>query len=182
MSADEIIEAAACDWQMPERLILAVRFVAGPLWERGLRFGAGCVLRGDGRFAGSGLDCDRDPSIARPALRIADRSSRPAAVIMQFRRAFGRCVFCHFDTLLWSVPFRPFRGFNLAQGRTVSRYLLDTNIISNITKPAPSEALLAWMENKSTRICSLPRFQSLIILPEGFLRCPVSRSALFSGA
>jgi predicted nucleic acid-binding protein len=27
----------------------------------------------------------------------------------------------------------------------VSRYLLDTNIISNITKPAPSEALLAWM-------------------------------------
>jgi toxin FitB len=27
----------------------------------------------------------------------------------------------------------------------VSRYLLDTNIISNVTKPAPSEALLAWM-------------------------------------
>ena len=25
------------------------------------------------------------------------------------------------------------------------RYLLDTNIISNVTKPAPSEALLAWM-------------------------------------
>lgn len=25
------------------------------------------------------------------------------------------------------------------------RYLLDTNIISNITKPAPSESLLAWM-------------------------------------
>ena len=24
-------------------------------------------------------------------------------------------------------------------------YLLDTNIISNVTKPAPSEALLAWM-------------------------------------
>jgi predicted nucleic acid-binding protein len=25
------------------------------------------------------------------------------------------------------------------------RYLLDTNIISNITKPVPSESLLAWM-------------------------------------
>jgi predicted nucleic acid-binding protein len=27
----------------------------------------------------------------------------------------------------------------------VSRYLLDTNIISNVTKPTPSETLLAWM-------------------------------------
>jgi predicted nucleic acid-binding protein len=27
----------------------------------------------------------------------------------------------------------------------VSRYLLDTSIISNVTKPAPSESLLAWM-------------------------------------
>jgi predicted nucleic acid-binding protein len=27
----------------------------------------------------------------------------------------------------------------------VTRYLLDTNIISNVTKPRPSEALLAWM-------------------------------------
>jgi predicted nucleic acid-binding protein len=27
----------------------------------------------------------------------------------------------------------------------VSRYLLDTNIISNVTRPVPSEALLAWM-------------------------------------
>jgi hypothetical protein len=27
----------------------------------------------------------------------------------------------------------------------VSRSLLDTNIISNVTKPAPSEALVAWM-------------------------------------
>jgi toxin FitB len=25
------------------------------------------------------------------------------------------------------------------------RYLLDTNIISNVTKPSPSEALVAWM-------------------------------------
>jgi predicted nucleic acid-binding protein len=27
----------------------------------------------------------------------------------------------------------------------VNRYLLDTNIISNITKPVPSEPLMAWM-------------------------------------
>jgi predicted nucleic acid-binding protein len=27
----------------------------------------------------------------------------------------------------------------------VSRYLLDTNVISNVTKLTPSEALLAWM-------------------------------------
>jgi len=27
----------------------------------------------------------------------------------------------------------------------LTRYLLDTNIISNVTKPVPSEALLAWM-------------------------------------
>ena len=28
------------------------------------------------------------------------------------------------------------------------RYLLDTNIISNLTKPVPSEALLAWMADQ----------------------------------
>ena len=27
----------------------------------------------------------------------------------------------------------------------MSRYLLDTNIVSNVTKPAPSQSLLAWM-------------------------------------
>lgn len=29
------------------------------------------------------------------------------------------------------------------------RYLLDTNIISNITKPTPSESLLAWMADQN---------------------------------
>ena len=29
------------------------------------------------------------------------------------------------------------------------RYLLDTNIISNVTKPTPSEPLLAWMANQN---------------------------------
>jgi toxin FitB len=30
----------------------------------------------------------------------------------------------------------------------VTRYLLDTNIISNVTKPSPSAALIAWMEGR----------------------------------
>ena len=29
------------------------------------------------------------------------------------------------------------------------RYLLDTNIISNVTKPVPSEALLAWLGDQA---------------------------------
>ena len=31
----------------------------------------------------------------------------------------------------------------------MSRYLLDTNIISNVTKPTPSEALVAWMAQQA---------------------------------
>ena len=31
----------------------------------------------------------------------------------------------------------------------MSRSLLDTNIIGNVTKPAPSEALVAWMAEQS---------------------------------
>ena len=31
----------------------------------------------------------------------------------------------------------------------MTRYLLDTNIISNVTKPAPSGALLAWMSEQA---------------------------------
>jgi toxin FitB len=31
----------------------------------------------------------------------------------------------------------------------VTRYLLDTNIIGNATKPAPSEALIAWMSKQA---------------------------------
>jgi predicted nucleic acid-binding protein len=31
----------------------------------------------------------------------------------------------------------------------VSRYLLDTNIIGNVTKPVPSEALVAWMAGQA---------------------------------
>jgi predicted nucleic acid-binding protein len=31
----------------------------------------------------------------------------------------------------------------------VTRYLLDTNILSNVTKPAPSARLLAWMTERA---------------------------------
>lgn len=31
----------------------------------------------------------------------------------------------------------------------MTRYLLDTNIISNVTKPEPSESLLAWMSEQT---------------------------------
>lgn len=31
------------------------------------------------------------------------------------------------------------------------QYLLDTNVISNITKPVPSESLVAWMANQLDR-------------------------------
>jgi predicted nucleic acid-binding protein len=31
------------------------------------------------------------------------------------------------------------------------RYLLDTNILSNVTKPAPSEALLEWMSGQADK-------------------------------
>jgi predicted nucleic acid-binding protein len=31
----------------------------------------------------------------------------------------------------------------------VTRYVLDTNIISNIVKPAPSESLIAWMSEQA---------------------------------
>jgi toxin FitB len=31
----------------------------------------------------------------------------------------------------------------------LTRYLLDTNIVSNATKPAPSESLIAWMADRN---------------------------------
>jgi predicted nucleic acid-binding protein len=33
----------------------------------------------------------------------------------------------------------------------VTRYLLDTNVISNVTKPVPSEPLTAWMVDQADR-------------------------------
>jgi predicted nucleic acid-binding protein len=75
------------------------------------------------------------------------------------------------------------------------RFLLDTNIISNVTKPAPSEALLAWMSNQSDQdlyICSLTVAEihrGVLEMPAGKRRQeleawfagPEGPQALFSG-
>jgi predicted nucleic acid-binding protein len=65
------------------------------------------------------------------------------------------------------------------------RYLLDTNILSNFTKPAPSESLVAWMADQSDDdlfIASL----TLAELRRGVLEKPAGRrrdqlDAWFSG-
>ena len=56
----------------------------------------------------------------------------------------------------------------------MNRYLLDTNIISNVTKAAPSEFLLAWMAkqaDESLFICSL----TVAEIRRGILDKPVGR-------
>jgi predicted nucleic acid-binding protein len=66
------------------------------------------------------------------------------------------------------------------------RYLLDTNILSNVTKPAPSEALLAWMADQTDTdlfIASL----TVAEIRRGILEKPVGKKreqleTWFSGA
>jgi predicted nucleic acid-binding protein len=68
----------------------------------------------------------------------------------------------------------------------VTRYLLDTNILSNVTKPLPSQSLVDWMSDQSDD--SL--FISCLTLAEirrGVLEMPAGRrrkqlEAWFSGA
>jgi predicted nucleic acid-binding protein len=65
------------------------------------------------------------------------------------------------------------------------RYLLDTNILSNITKPAPSESLIAWMAEQADQdlfIASL----TVAEIRRGVLEKPVGKrrdqlEAWFSG-
>jgi predicted nucleic acid-binding protein len=67
----------------------------------------------------------------------------------------------------------------------VTRYLLDTNIISNVVKPAPSESLLAWMADQA----DADLFVSSLTIAEvrrGILEAPEGRKrraleAWFSG-
>ena len=67
----------------------------------------------------------------------------------------------------------------------MSRYLLDTNIISNVIKPSPSEALLAWMREQADEdlfIASL----TVAAIRRGILEKPSGRKrdqldAWFSG-
>jgi predicted nucleic acid-binding protein len=67
----------------------------------------------------------------------------------------------------------------------VTRYLLDTNIISNVVKPEPSQALLAWLgaqKNDDLFIASL----TVAEIQRGILERPAGRKrsafdAWFSG-
>lgn len=77
----------------------------------------------------------------------------------------------------------------------MTRYLLDTNIISNVVKPAPSESLLAWMADQADAdlfIASLTVAEvrrGILEAPEGRKRRvleawfsgPEGPSALFAG-
>ena len=77
----------------------------------------------------------------------------------------------------------------------MTRYLLDTNILSNVTKPAPSEALLAWLAGQpddSLYVSSLAVAEirrGILELPRGKKRReledwytgPEGPQALFSG-
>jgi predicted nucleic acid-binding protein len=56
----------------------------------------------------------------------------------------------------------------------VTRYLLDTNIISNVTKPRPSEPLLAWISEQADD----DLFIASLVLAEiwfGILDCPAGK-------
>jgi predicted nucleic acid-binding protein len=48
----------------------------------------------------------------------------------------------------------------------VSRYLLDTNIISNVTKPVPSEPLLAWMAAHDMIIAAVAESNGCLIVTD----------------
>jgi predicted nucleic acid-binding protein len=56
----------------------------------------------------------------------------------------------------------------------VSRYLLDTNIISNITKPAPSDSLLAWMAEQADENLYIASF-TIAEIWRGILEKPAGR-------
>jgi predicted nucleic acid-binding protein len=65
------------------------------------------------------------------------------------------------------------------------RYLLDTNILSNVTKPAPSESLVAWMAEQADEDLFIASF-TVAEIRRGVLEKPAGRKrdqleAWFSG-
>jgi len=56
----------------------------------------------------------------------------------------------------------------------VTRYLLDTNIISNVTKPVPSESLVLWMRAQADEDLFISTF-SIAELWRGVLEKPPGR-------
>ena len=67
----------------------------------------------------------------------------------------------------------------------MSRYLLDTNIISNVTKAVPSESLLAWMAEQADETLYISAL-TIAEIRRGVLEKPAGRrrdqlEAWFSG-
>ena len=56
----------------------------------------------------------------------------------------------------------------------MSRYLLDTNIISNVTKPAPSAPLVAWMAEQADEDLFISSF-TIAEIRRGVLEAPAGR-------
>ena len=56
----------------------------------------------------------------------------------------------------------------------MTRYVLDTNIISNVTKPAPSAALIAWMADQADEDLFISAFTGAEIR-RGLLDKPTGR-------
>lgn len=56
----------------------------------------------------------------------------------------------------------------------MTRYLLDTNIVSNVTKLAPSQALLAWMEAQADEDLFISSL-TVAEIRRGVLEMPVGR-------
>jgi toxin FitB len=56
----------------------------------------------------------------------------------------------------------------------VTRYLLDTNIISNVVKPKPSSALLAWLDTEADDDLFIASF-TLAEIRRGILAKPAGR-------
>jgi predicted nucleic acid-binding protein len=54
------------------------------------------------------------------------------------------------------------------------RYLLDTNIISNITKPVPSESLVTWMSERSDQDLHIASL-TIAEIRRGIFEKPVGR-------
>lgn len=68
----------------------------------------------------------------------------------------------------------------------MTRYLLDTNIISNVTKPVPSESLMAWMAEREDGDLFIATL-TVAEIRRGILEKPEGRkrdalNAWFSGA
>jgi predicted nucleic acid-binding protein len=57
----------------------------------------------------------------------------------------------------------------------VSRYLLDTNIISNVTRPKPSEVLLIWMGEQADENLFIASF-TVAEIRRGILEKPAGRN------